>query len=201
MAQNSIIAENGSFTLYSAVGSRGLRVEKLFDLMAIPYDLVRVSIAKKEHKTPSYLEDIHPMGLVPALKHEGRVILESGAIMLYIADLFPKKLMCPEVGTHERGEYYEWFMFTLATIEPLMANIMSKRGSKSESQQRLQDTLRVVNNRIRRPYLLGERFSAADVLLHSEIHWIKKYFKGINFSQLHGIEEYYGRLMKRLNWD
>lgn len=195
------MAANGLFTLYSAVGSRGLRVEKLFEVMDVSFELVRVSIGKKEHKTPSYLKDVHPLGLVPALKHGDQVILESGAIMLYLADLFPEKKVCPPVGTLERGGYYEWFMFTLASIEPLMANVMSKSQSKLEGEQRLQDVLRVVDNRIGAPYVLGERFSAADVLVHSEIHWIKKYFKGISFSDLPRVEEYYDRLMVQLDWD
>lgn len=121
--------------------------------------------------------------------------------MLYLADLFPEKNMCPPVGTLERGEYYEWFMFTLASIEPLLANIMSKSSSKLESEQRLQHTLRVVDSRIGALYVLGERFSAADVLVHSEIHWIKKYLKGISFSEMPRINEYYDRLMVQLDWD
>lgn len=196
---NDMVA-GGTFTLYSAAGSRGLRVEKLLELMGVHYELVRISIGKKEHKRPSYLKEIHPLGLVPALKHGDRVLVESGAIMLYLADLFPKKKMCPAVGTLERGGYYEWFMFTLASIEPLMANIMSKGQVKAESEQKLKDVLRVVDSRIGSPYLLGECFSAADVLVHSDIHWIKKYFKNIDFSGLENINEYYDRLVSRLDW-
>lgn len=200
MEQNGNIAAGSTLKLYSAVGSRGFRVEKLLELMDVSYELVRISIGKKENKTSSYIHQVHPLGLIPALKHGDAVLVESGAIMLYLADLFPSKNMCPAVGTPERGKYYEWFMLTLATIEPIMANIMSKGQVKSESELKLQSVLRAIDNRIGAPYLLGQHFCAADVLVHSEIHWIKKYLKGVDFSGMDHINEYYDRLMNRLNW-
>ena len=93
-------------TLYHREGTRSGRVRMLLEILELPYELVLVDTQNEEHKTEDYIA-MHPFGLVPTMTHDGRVIVESGAQMIYLADLVPDKALAPVVGSLDRGTYYE----------------------------------------------------------------------------------------------
>src|SRR4029450_1324052 len=82
-----------------------------------PFELARLDMSKKEHKAPEYMK-IHPHGAVPALVDGDLVLIESAAIVAYLADKFPAAKLAPAVGTPERGRYYQWLFYTIGTLEP-----------------------------------------------------------------------------------
>lgn len=136
-----------------------------------PYEIVR-------HDTgaPGGVDDgyraIHPHKKVPALEHDGATVFESAAICLYVADAFPESGLGPRIGEPGRGAFVSWLAYYAGVIEPgFFARLL---GTKQDPQQvgwgRFEDieaTLRTVLSR--GPYVLGERFSAADVLFETAV--------------------------------
>ena len=167
--------------LYHSARSRSARPRWLLEEIGEPYELVRVDISKGENKTPDYLK-IHPHGVVPALVDGDVKLMESAAICMYLADKYPQKRLAPTVGTAARGYYYQWMVYTVATLEPPVLQIFmntvmlpeEKRSGAAVDEAR--KTFSGVANTLTqaltsKPYLLGNDFSAADVMIGSTLAW------------------------------
>jgi glutathione S-transferase len=161
--------------------SRSTRPRWLLEEIGAPYELVRLDMSAGEHKKPEYLK-IHPHGAVPALVDGDLVMFESGAICAYLADKFPEKHLAPPVGTPARGLYYQWLFYCMATLEPPVLQIFmntrmlpeAERSAKAVEAGRKQcaEVARVLGQALTgRTYLLGEQFSAADVMIGSTLAW------------------------------
>jgi glutathione S-transferase len=156
--------------LYHSPGSRSGRVKALLDVMKVPYDVVLIDLKNGDNQKPEYLA-IHPLGKVPALKHGDTVLIESGAIMLYLADRFPAAKMAPPPDSPERGRYYEWFMFLLATVEPAAMTAFQNPGN-ADAQATLANLAGLIDRRIGEPFVLGQRMTAVDVLLQGQLSFL-----------------------------
>ena len=156
--------------LYHSPGSRSGRVKALLDVMKVPYRVQLIDLQKGDNKKPEYLA-IHPLGKVPALKHGDTVLIESGAIMLYLADRFPAAKMAPPLDSPERGRYYEWFVFLLATVEPAAVTAFPNPGN-AEAQAALANLAALIDRRIGEPFVLGKQMTAVDVLLHGQLGFL-----------------------------
>lgn len=167
--------------LYYAPRTRSTRPRWLLEELGVPYESVRVDIAKGEHKKPEYLA-IHPHGLVPALEDDGKTMIESLAICLYLADKFPEQGFAPPVGTHERGEYYQWMFYAAATIEPeLVRYFMNAVAGTEETRDRdeaeaakkkFDEIARVLKKSIDgKDFIVANKMSAADIALGSMLAW------------------------------
>jgi glutathione S-transferase len=167
--------------LYHAPQTRSVRPRWLLEEMGVPYELVKLDMSKGEHKTPAYLK-IHPHGALPALLDGDLAMIESGAICSYLADKFPDKQMAPPLGTPARGRYEQWMFYTMATLEPpivqlFMHTIMLPEAQRSaqvveESRTAYAACARVLSDALAgRTYLLGEQFTAADVMVGSTLAW------------------------------
>jgi glutathione S-transferase len=108
--------------------------------------------------------------------------MESAAICMYIADKYPQKRLAPPVGTPARGLYYQWMVYSMATLEPPVLQIFlntvmlpeEKRSAAVVEEAR--KTFAGVANTLTqpltsKPYLLGNEFSAADVMVGSTLAW------------------------------
>jgi glutathione S-transferase len=141
-----------------------------------PFDIHLVSFKKGENLKPEYLA-INPMGKVPALRHGDVVITEAAAICAYLADEFPQAKLNIPVGDPRRGIYLKWLFFGPSCVEPA---IMEHRYPRKESPPRAAlgfgeyDTVVEVLAKAAaaaNPYLMGERFTAADIIIGSGIRW------------------------------
>ncbi|GGK37512.1 glutathione S-transferase family protein [Salinarimonas ramus] len=143
---------------------------------------------------------INPMAKVPALKHGDTVITEGAAICAYLADAFPQAGLAPEPGSRERGTYYRWMFFAAGPIEAAVTHralgyVPPQEKSRMVgygSYERMLDTLEGALGA--GPYLLGERFSAADVLVGAQVGW------GVQFGTIEtrpAFEAYAARCMSR----
>ncbi len=70
-------------------------------------------------KSDAYLA-INPMGKVPAIAHNGRVVTEVAAICCYLADAFPQAGLAPD--SRDRADYYRWIFFTSGPVEAAFSN-------------------------------------------------------------------------------
>ncbi len=170
-----------SLKLYHSSQSRSVRPRWLLEEIGAPYELVRLDMSKQEHKSPEY-KRIHPHGVVPALVDGDLALMESAAICAYLADKFPDAQMAPRVGTPERGRYYQWMVYSIATLEPpvidiFMNTVMLPEAERSattveKARATFGEVAQVLEaNLSSKPFLLGERFSAADVMIGSSLVW------------------------------
>jgi glutathione S-transferase len=185
-------------TLYHAAPSRSSIARWMLEELGEPYDLHVLSLAKGEQQAPDYLA-VNPMGKVPALKHGDAVITEAAAICTYLADEFPQARLNVPVGDPRRGTYLRWLFFAPSCIEPAITDRAFPR--KEEPRRGMlgygdfDTVIAVVAEAVEPgPYLIGEQFTAADVVLGSTLRW------GMMFGLLPKRPEfvaYVGRLEQR----
>ena len=161
---------------YHAPQSRSATIRWLFEeLGSPPHELRVLNLQKGEQKTPAYLA-INPMGKVPTLVHGETVITEAAAIAIYLADLFSEAGLAPAIGDPRRGAYLRWIVFNQAAVEPAMGDKAMKREQGPPSMlpygtyETTEDVL--AGALAKGPYLLGEMFSAADVVVGSGVRWM-----------------------------
>ena len=167
--------------LYHSRQSRSVRPRWLLEELGVPYELVTLDMQKGEHKTPAYMK-VHPHGAVPALVDGDLQLFESAAICAYLADKFPEKRLAPPPGTAARGLYYQWMVYAIATLEPPVIDVFMHTAMLPETQRspaaieaarkKFADVASVLEQALgTRPFLLGDQFTAADVMVGSTLGW------------------------------
>ena len=167
--------------LYHSRQSRSVRPRWLLEEIGAPYELVTLDMQKGEHKTPAYMK-VHPHGAVPALVDGDLQLFESAAICAYLADKFPEKRLAPPVGTPARGLYYQWMVYSIATLEPPVIDVFMHAAMLPETERKpavleaarkkFGDVATVLEQALgTRPFLLGEQFTAVDVMIGSTLGW------------------------------
>ena len=167
MAQDEIVFHTNPM-------SRGRIVRWMLEELGVDYRTV-VQDYGTSMKSPEYLA-INPMGKVPALEHRGVVVTEAAAICAYLADAFPDAGLAPAVGDPLRGTWYRWLFFAAGPVEAAVsANALGllpppeKAGfvGYGSYEQTIATLERAVESAS--PWLLGERFSAADVYVGAQV--------------------------------
>lgn len=161
-------------TFYHAPQTRSSGALVLLEELRADFDLQVLNMKAGEQRRPAFL-DINPMGKVPAVLDGDALITEQGAVFIFLADRFPEMALAPAIGDPLRGPYLRWIVFYGSCFEPAVVDRAMKRepGSRAMSPYGDYDTtLNTITAQLRRgPYLLGERFSAADVLWGSALAW------------------------------
>ena len=162
-------------TLYHASPSRSSIVLWMLEELGQPYDIKLVTLSAGDNMKPDYLA-INPMGKVPALKHRDTVITEAAAICTYLADEFPDAKLNIPIGTPRRGIYLKWLFFGPSCIEPAVIDRAAPR--KEEARRGMlgygdfDSVMNVVAQAVAKgPWLMGEQFTAADVIIGAQIRW------------------------------
>jgi glutathione S-transferase len=168
------MAEN-TLTHYHAPNTRSFAIRWLFEELGVPHEMKVLNLKKGEHKTPEHLA-INPMGKVPVVVHDTTPITEVGAIAIYLADLFPEAGLAPAIGDPERGTYLRWIIFNQSAVEPAICDFALKREPGQPSMMpygTYDETMEALAGALSKgPYILGERFSAADVIVGSGVRWM-----------------------------
>ncbi|WP_313591460.1 glutathione S-transferase family protein [Agrobacterium cavarae] len=165
---------NQEITLFYSPQTRATGTRILLEELNVPYELHVLNMKAGEQRRPEYLT-INPLGKVPAVRAGDTLITEQGAIYLYLADLFPQAGLAPSLTDLDRGAYVRWLFIYGSCFEPAIYDRYMKRepGSLNEtpyaSYDSLIDMLEVQLEK--RPYLLGERFTAADLLWGIALTW------------------------------
>ena len=164
--------------LIHAPMSRSSRILWLIDEMGIG-DKVTVEVVGIRRFDGSGQRDPanpHPEGKVPMLFHDDAVVMESGAVMLYLTALFPDSGMAPLPGTATRGAFLTWLFWYGSVMEPVLTlaaagidhpYVTAGIRGVAEVNARLNAALQ------KGPWLLGDQFSAADLLCCSPYNWFK----------------------------
>jgi glutathione S-transferase len=162
-------------TLYHAAPSRSSIIRWMLEEIGEPYEVQLLSLSKGDNRAPDYLA-VNPMGKVPALRHGDAVITEAAAICAYLADEFPRAKLNVPIGDPRRGPYLKWLFFGPSCIEPAMTDRAFPR--KEEARRAalgygdFDTVINVVADAVARgPYILGEQFTAADVVIGSTLRF------------------------------
>ncbi len=163
----------GSLTFYTNPMSRGQIARWMLEEVGEPYEQVLLDYGTTM-KAPDYLA-VNPMGKVPAIKHGDIVVTEAAAICAYLADAFPDKNLAPHPT--ERADYYRWMFFASGPVEQAITNrsmgfevpadkaMMMGYGNYDAAVAALKSAVKG------KQFIAGNRFSAADVYVGSQIDW------------------------------
>jgi glutathione S-transferase len=161
-------------TFYYAPRSRAGIAFWMFEELGVPYAMEKFSLKKGEHKSSAFLS-INPMGKVPTIRHGETVVTEAAAICCYLADAFPEAGLAPAIGDRRRGTYLRWMFFSPSCIEPAIAAKAFKLPDLPPSAVGYGDFDTVINAATTaiadREYILGDQFSAADVVFGSTLRY------------------------------
>lgn len=165
--------------LYWAPRTRSLRALWVLEEAGAPYDRVRLDLSAGEQKSPQY-RAINPMAKVPALTDGPLAVAESGAICAYVAEARPQAGLAPPLGDPARGRYLQWLFFSPGCIEPALLQkstgvAISPASAGFGDFDRVFDVLEEAL--VKGPWLLGEAFSAADVMIGADLHFGMDIFK------------------------
>jgi glutathione S-transferase len=158
---------------YTNPQSRGRIVRWMLEEVGQPYRTEVLGYADSM-KAPAYLA-INPMGKVPAIKHGNTVVTEAGAICAYLADAFPQAGLAPPLGDTRRGPYFRWMFFAAGPLEAALTDkslgvVVPPERKPMVGYGSFEDAVNVAEQALKAgDYILGDRFSAADVYFGSAI--------------------------------
>jgi glutathione S-transferase len=186
-------------TLYHAPRSRSSRIIWLLEELGEPYKIELTSIVRGDGTgaaAPDSYARIHPLKKVPAIEHDGGIVYESAGIALYLTDAFPKAGIGPKVGDKKRADYVRWLFFYPSILEPVAAARFRgwDKDGKDTGFGKFETAEETIAGALEAgPYILGEKFSAADVLYGS----VCQFFKGNLFPARKCYDDYLERLTAR----
>ena len=159
---------------YHSPQSRSAGTLFLLEELGADYELRPLDLKKNEQRGSDYL-GVNPMGKVPAIVHNGALVTEQGAVYAYLADLYADAGITPAIGDPLRGPYLRWLFFYGSSYEPALIDRSMKREPAPASTSPYGDydtMLKTLWDQLGDgPYLLGDRFTAADVLWGSALRW------------------------------
>jgi glutathione S-transferase len=161
-------------TLFYAPQSRASVTLGLLEELDVPYDLQVLSLKTNQQRGEKYLA-VNPMGKVPAILHNGALITEQPAVFVYLADLYAEKKLAPALGDPLRGPYLRWMFFYGSCFEPAVVDRSAQRPPLDQSTCPYSDfdtMFNTLETQLKKgPYLLGDRFTAADILWGQSLAW------------------------------
>ncbi len=161
-------------TFYHCPQTRSTTTRIILDELGVTYDMHVMNLKAKENRQPDYLK-INPLGKVPAIKHGETIITEQIAIAIYLGDLFPEAGLAPAMSEPDRGTYLRWLVYYAACFEPALIDKSQSRDPGPETMAvygSYDQMVNVLETALSHgPYVLGERFSIADLQWGSALHW------------------------------
>ncbi|HTV70348.1 MAG TPA: glutathione S-transferase family protein [Rhizobiaceae bacterium] len=170
------------YRLYTRPGSGGFVVEVAFAMAGVPVE--KIDVTRAEQKPGGTFREINPVGQVPALiLPDGRLMTESAAICLYLAEQYPLRGIGPVAGSSERPDFLRWMLFLASAHYPTLLRFYYpdrrttdaggidavKQAAVAESEQLFE----VVENHLAgRQWLVGDTMTIADVYLAMLAYWL-----------------------------
>ena len=190
--------------LFAFPQTRATRALWALEEVGADYEYIKVDLFKGEGNRPAYLE-INPAGKVPTLLDDDLVITESAAICTYLGEKFPDAGLVPVAGSPQRAHYLQWCCFVIGELEQPLWTIAKHRFAlpKERRVPAVIDTAIWEFSAVAKvlaiglgdkPFILGERFTAADILIAHTLRWATAYGLPLNSARL---EAYAERLLAR----
>lgn len=171
--------------LYGGARSRASIVQWYLEELGLPYEFVLLDLQAGEQRQPEFLA-INPIGKVPAIVDGDFQLWESGAILLYLAEKYGGSSFSIE----QRAILNQWILYANATMGPDVFQEATREKSFPRHMTMLNQWLS------QRPYLLGDEFTIADVMVGSLLNYIPLMLK-LDFSDYPVVADYMQRLANR----
>jgi glutathione S-transferase len=165
-------------TLYWCPQTRASRTHWLLGELGLDFELKLINLRDPDSRSDAGFRAASPMGKVPAISDGDVKLAESAAIAIYLADRYPDAGLAPSLDHPQRGSYLYWTLYTPAVIEPAMMERFNgwevNPGSSGWGNfDRMIETLE--HGLGKGPWILGDRFSAADTLLGSSVYFMQAF--------------------------
>lgn len=196
-----------SLTIYGFGASRSQRAVWACEEAGVDYTYEALDAAGGELRSPRYLA-VNPAGKVPALVHDGFVVLESPVICTYVGELAPERGLVPPYGTKARVAYDQWMCFTVTELEqPLWTQ--GKHRFALPRDWRVPEILAVVPKEFARAeqtlahglgdkrFMLGDAFTMLDVMVGHTLLWARAF--GLELAS-ERVQRYAERVAAREGW-
>ena len=186
--------------LYWAKNTRAFRIAWLLEESGLPYERRTIDIKDEASRADPEFRAISPMGKVPALLDGPARLTDSGAICIYIADRYPETRLGPPPDHPDRARFLQWVTYTNSVVEPAMGERFAKLDPRPSSYgwgsfDLMLQTLKTAL--VPGQWILGEKFSAADVLLGVSSHYLRRF--GL-VGPDPALDEYVARCQARPAW-
>jgi glutathione S-transferase len=171
------------YLLYWSPGSASMAPHGALEEAGAQYELALVNTDEGAHRDPAYLK-LNPNAKVPTLVADGKfVMFESAAMAMFIADRHPQARLAPGPDEMARGHFYQWLTHLTNSMQPAMlrfyyperhtADESGHEAVKSKAMEEIGSLWGRIDQHLAShgPYLLGERFSAADIFAHMLSGW------------------------------
>lgn len=162
-----------SIKLYFAPRSRSFTALWLLEELGVPYEIERFDIASGRHKQPDYLQ-LNPMGKVPLVVDDGVPVAETAAIAIHLSDRHRQTVLSPAIDDPDRAAFLRWTVFAPGVIEPAFAEKFANATPRPSNHAwgSFDQMLEVASAGVTPgPFLLGDRFSAADVVVGASLRF------------------------------
>ena len=193
--------------LYHVPGSRSMRslwlLHELARSVGLEFEVKELAFDLKVLRSPEYLA-VHPLGRVPCLVDDGRVLFESGAICQYLCERYDDGTLHRAPSHAERADWLQWVHFaetmgvhgaSLVQQSVFIAPDERSPAVRKLESRRLEKTLGVIDTVLAsRDYLLRSGFSAADTMVAYSVHLAKRF---VSIDPFANVVAYYARLSER----
>ena len=156
--------------------------QALFEETGAEYEKIVIDFEKEEHKNEEFLS-VNPLGQIPALiLPDGTLMTETAAMLVHIVDRHPEAKLAPPAGSVESARFLRWLFFLASNVYPAVLRFYSAErystdpgaaeGIKAAAEKDLDEQFKILEDALEPgPYLLGEAFSAVDIMLWMLIQW------------------------------
>lgn len=175
--------------LYGHAKTRSLRVAWALEELGVDYEFIDVDLPTGAARREPFIS-LNPGGKVPVLVDADLVLTESAAIVTYLGDKFAQGALVPPVGTPLRARYEQWCYFAVTELEQPLWNMAKHRFALPQARRipamidcagwEFNRALNVLEKGLQAPYILGENFSGADILLGQTLLWAQAFQLDIN---------------------
>jgi len=163
-------------TLHHAPQSRSTRVLWLLEELGVPYGINYITIQRMDGSGGFDPSNPHPLKQAPALTTaDGQTVIESAFVFLYLTDLYPQAGLAPLPGAPGRAEYVSWLGTYTGVVEPVItAKFRGQEGLTPQYEAAYQALDARWKGALERgPYMMGDAFSAVDVLFGSLLQFFR----------------------------
>ena len=170
------------YKLYWAQGSGAMAPQALFEEIGAEYEKIVIDFEKEEHKSEGFLS-VNPLGQIPVLiLPDGTLMTETAAMLVHIVDRHPEAKLAPPAGSVESARFLRWLFFLASNVYPAGLRFYfaerystdpgAAEGIKAAAEKDLDEQFKILEDALEPgPYLLGEAFSAVDIMLWMLIQW------------------------------
>ena len=190
--------------LFNYPKTRGLRVTWMLEELEADYKFKLVPFGSNGFASEEFLK-INPAGKVPALRDGDLIMTESAAIVAYLGDKFPDKQLTPPAGTTARAQYDQWCYFVLSELEQGLWTKAKHTFIFPEDKRvpavvetatwEFEQALNLLSKGLEgKKYILGDRFSGADILLGQTLAWAQVAKQPVEHQN---VKDYASRILER----